>query len=114
MSAIREFIKMFKLNATVELLNIDLNESQKYEAEFASQPFFKKFISSDYWNWQVSSRLMSVFCLLLKFATMINNFINAMNGPLGLANMIKSGNISGMLTWIAFIFILLYTVFFKA
>jgi len=113
-SMLREFIKMFKLNATMELLNINLNEGKEYEAEFSTQPFFKKFLSGDYWNWQVSGILMSVFCLLLKFATMINNFINAMNGPLGLANMIKSGNISGILTFIAFICIVAYTVIFKA
>jgi len=102
-SMLREFIRMFKLDATVELMNMGFNENEKYEAQFAPEPFFQKFITSDYWDFQASGILKSIFCGLLAFGTMINGFIDAMNGPLGLGNMIKSGNISGLLASIAYI-----------
>lgn len=113
-SVLREFIMTYNLDATVKLSNDGFNEDTINEAKFISEPFFKKIISSDYWNWQVSSIIKSIICIIFNFGDIANNFIDAMYGPAGVDNMIKSGNISGIITWTAFIVILAYTVMIKS
>ena len=106
-SMLREFIRAFKLDAMVRLMNISFNEKDKYNDEMSHLAWYEKFFTGDYWNLKMSGLASWFLCSVLGFGVMTNHFIDEMNGPLGVANMIKSGNISGSLTTIAYLVILI-------
>jgi hypothetical protein len=110
-SMVREVIKDFKLNSLVRLMNISFNENTQNELKFSQIPWYKKIFTSEYWDWYSSGAAKGLICNLLGFGVVTREFIDDMNGPLGVANMIKTGNIAGVFTAIAY-FIILILAFF--
>jgi len=106
-SMVREFIKDFKLQPTVELVNIGFNEELKCQNQFEGKPFFEKIFSENYWDCKSSGSVKAVLCFFLKLGGATNAFIDDMNGPLAVANMIKTGNIAGIFTSFAYFIIII-------
>jgi len=113
-SMMREFIKYFNLEPSVFLANIGFNEDEKYESGYESKPYFEKAFDANYWDWRASWFVKAMTCLVLQFGGITNLFIDEMNGPLSVANMIKTGNIAGMFTATAYFIIIVLAIFLSS
>lgn len=107
---LKTYIKQFKMEGFFKLLNISFNEQYERNNPYTKameEPWYQRIFNKDFWNLYVSSSARWLICSLLGFGIATDKFIDEMNGPLGVANMIKTGNIAGVFTALAYFIIII-------
>lgn len=101
---IRNLVREYNAGELVKMISIglDKNKLDNYKCHVENMPFWKKFggIAMEY---NMAKATSDGFCFGLKFISAINNFLKSLGGSDQIANIIKTGNISGMVSLLVFI-----------
>lgn len=103
-SIIRNIVREYNAEELVKMISIGLDEKklEDYKCHVDNMPFWQKFgkISTEYY---MSKTTAQGFCFGLRFINAIDKFLKSIGGSDQIANIIKTGNLSGMVSLIVFI-----------
>ena len=108
MPIFNDWIKSYNAGDLINTVIIGLipEELKKYECKYNNMPFFEKF-GTTAGKYLLAKYSANGFCFALKFIHAVSNIFDSMGGSMQIANMIKTGNIAGILSPIILIIIII-------
>lgn len=114
---LKELVTTHDLQPIIEvaIVGFDKNISNNLKLKIDKMPWYKKYnlFVNDVYKYNTSIIFKNIICILFNILHITDNELNNVGNEEDVANMIKVGNVSGSLSAIAFIVIIILTFFMK-